>query len=78
MESKLLLEARSSVATAVSVTGRQVPDKLEQEAALLLRDLWVVSADHGVEPADWAATNARLPVACVDVLVAVARRPRTD
>lgn len=72
-----LAEAQASVATAITVTGRQVPHELERDAAALLASIWTVSARHGIQPEDWAAVAA-LPTTCIDVLVAVKRRPRSD
>lgn len=74
---RMLHEAHVAVATAISVTGRQVPYELEQRAGELLAALWLISSRYGVEPSDWAAVAA-LPTSCIDVLVAVERRPRVE
>lgn len=73
-----LRQAHAAVATAVTVTGRQVPHDLQQTAGELLSALWAASTAYGVAPEDWAATSARLPAVCVDVLAAVERRPRFE
>lgn len=78
MDATLLKEAHADVTTALVIDGRQVPEALTHQAAVLLADLWETSLRHGVEPADWASTSARLPKVCVDVIVAVQRRPRID
>lgn len=77
MDTNLLNEARASVATAISITGRQVPYDLQETARELLAEIWGVSDRYWVRPEDWAAVTA-LPMACLDVLVAVERRPRTE
>lgn len=78
MDATLLKEAHADVTTALVIDGRQVPEALAHQAAVLLADLWATSLRHGVGPEDWAATSARLPKVCVDVVVAVRRRPHFD
>lgn len=77
MDDNLLSEARASVATAISITGRQVPYDLQQNAGEMLAEIWEVSARYWVRPEDWAAVTA-LPMACLDVLAAVERRPHIE
>jgi hypothetical protein len=59
-------QARAAVATAIIVTGRQVPVPLEESAVALLADLWAAGLRYGVRLSDWQATTSP-PTAFLDV-----------
>jgi hypothetical protein len=63
-------------AVAMIVAGGRVPlDAVGTAAADLLTELYTVGVAHGISPDDWEAVTS-LPLACLDVTRAQARRQR--
>jgi hypothetical protein len=55
-------QARAAIITIITVTGRQIPARVEAAAVLLLVDVWTARLTHGVEPADWQECRFLRPV----------------
>ena len=71
-------EALHKRAVAMMVAGGPVPlDVVGSAAADLLTEPYAVGVSHGMSPDDWEAVTS-LPLACLDVRRAQARRQRLN
>jgi hypothetical protein len=69
-------EMLHKLAAAMIVAEGRVPlDAVGVTAVDLLTELYAVGVAHGIAPEDWAAVTS-LPLACLDVTRAQARRHR--
>ncbi len=69
-------EALHKRAVVMIVAGGRVPlDAVTAAAVDLLTELYAVGVAHGISPEDWEAVTS-LPLACLDVTRAQARRQR--
>ena len=69
-------EALHKRAVAMIMAGDRVPlDAVGTAAVDLLTELYTVGVAHGISPDDWEAVTS-LPLACLDVTRAQARRQR--